>query len=115
MSALKPRRNGLTDAIKMACYRAETQMYETVELHAAFARNFDEELSFLQRIFHQPADIIPNHDEDQLVVWFHTMSTQRENSALKKICDVVNKENLSYPGTNLKMVFKASSVALENA
>lgn len=63
----------------------------------------------------EPADIIPNHDEDQLVVRFHTMSTQRENSALKKICDVVNEEKLSYPGTNLKLVFKTSYVAMENA
>jgi hypothetical protein len=48
--------------------KALTQMYETVGHHAAFARNFDEGRSFLQRIFQQPADIIPNHDEDQLVV-----------------------------------------------
>jgi hypothetical protein len=83
--------------------------------HAAFARNFDEGRSFLKRVFQQPADIIPNQDEDQLVVRFHTMSTQRENSALKKICDVVNEEKLNYPGTNLKLVFKASCVALGNA
>jgi len=43
------------------------------------------------------------------------MSTQRENSALKKICEVVNEEKLSYPGTNLKLVFKAAYVAFENA
>jgi hypothetical protein len=112
---LETEKKRLTDAIKMACYRAETQMYEAVGHHAAFARNFDEGRSFLQRVFHQPADIIPNQDEDQLVVRFHTMSTQRENSALKKICDVVNEEKLSYPGTNLKLVFKAPCVALENA
>ncbi len=90
-------------------------MYETVGHHTAFARNQDEGRSFLQRMFQQPADIIPNHDKSQLEVRFHTMSTQRENNALKKICDVVNEEKLSYPGTNLKLVFKAACVALENA
>jgi len=112
---LEIEKKRLTDAIKMTCYRAETQMVETVGHHAAFARNFDEGRSFLKRVFQQPADIIPNQDEDQLVVRFHTMSTQRENSALKKICDVVNEEKLNYPGTNLKLVFKASCVALGNA
>ena len=78
-------------------------------------RNLDEVRSFLQRMFQQSADIIPNHDENRLEVRFHTMSTQRENSALKKFCDVVNEGKSSYPGTNLKLVFKAACVALENA
>jgi regulator of replication initiation timing len=112
---LETEKNRLTDAIKMACFRAETQIYEMVGHDAAFARNFDEARSFLQRVFHQPADIIPNQDEDQLGVRFHTMSIQRENNPLKKICAVVNEEKLSYPGTNLKLVFKTSCVALENA
>jgi transposase-like protein len=112
---LETEKKRLTDAMKMACYRAETQMYEAMGHHAAFAKNLDEGRSFLQRVFQQPADIIPNHDENRLEVRFHTMSTQRENSTLKKICDVVNEEKLSYPGTNLKLVFKAACVALGNA
>jgi len=112
---LETEKKRLTDAVKMACYRAETQMYEALGHHAAFARNLDEGRSFLQRMFQQPADIIPNHDESRLEVRFHTMSTQRENSALKKMCDAVNEEKLNYPGTNLKLVFKAANVALENA
>jgi hypothetical protein len=54
---LETKKKRLTDAIKMACYRAETQLYEAVGYHAAFARNFDEERSFLQRIFKQPIEI----------------------------------------------------------
>lgn len=65
-------------------------------------------------MFQQPADIIPNYDEIRLEVRFHTMPTQLENSALKKFCDVVNEENLSYSGANLKLVFKAICVALKN-
>jgi len=109
---LETEKKRLTDAIKMTCYRAETQLYEAVGQHAAFARNLDEGRAFLQRVFQQPADIIPNHDDHQLEVRFHTMSTQRENSALEKICEVVNEGKLSYPGTDLKLVFKATCVAL---
>ncbi len=43
------------------------------------------------------------------------MSTQRENRALKKNSDVVNEENMSYPGATLKLVFRATCVAFENA
>lgn len=113
INRLETEKKRLTDAIKMACYRAETQMYEAVGHHSVFARNLDEERSFLQRIFQQPADILPNHDKSLLEVRFHTMPTQRENSALKKICDVVNEEKLSYPGTNLKLVFRTRCVALD--
>ena len=54
---LETEKKRLTDAIKMTCYRAETQMYETVAQYAAFARNFDEGRSFLKRVFQHPADI----------------------------------------------------------
>ncbi len=108
---LEKEKKRLTDAIKMTCYRAETQLYETVGHHAAFAWNLDEGRAFLQRVFQQPADIIPNHYDHQQEVRFHTMSTQRENSALEKICEVVNEEKLSYPGSDLKLVFKATYVA----
>jgi transposase-like protein len=104
---LETEKKRLTDAIRMACYRAETQLYETVGHHAAFARNLDEGRAFLQRMFQHPADIVPNYDENQLEVMFHTMSTQRENTALNKICEVINEKKMSYPGTNLKLVFKA--------
>lgn len=109
---LEMEKKRLTDAIKMTCYRAETQLFETVGQHAAFARNLDEGRAFLQRVFHQPADIIPNHSTHQLEVRFHTMSTQRENKALGKICNAVNEERISYPGTDLKLVFKATCGAL---
>lgn len=42
------------------------------------------------------------------------MLTQRKNRALKKISDVVNEENMSYSGTTLKLVFRATCVAFEN-
>jgi len=105
---LETERKRLADSIKMVCYRAETQLYETVGRHEVFARNIDEGRALLQRMFQQPADIIPNHKHHQLEIRFHTMSTRRENAALEKICEIVNKKKVSYPGTNLRLSFKAA-------
>ena len=56
---LETEKKRLTDAIKMTCYRAETQLYETMGHHAALTRNLDEGRAFLKKVFHQPANIIP--------------------------------------------------------
>jgi regulator of replication initiation timing len=56
---LETEKKRLTDAVKMACYRSETQMYEALG-HAAFTRNPYEGRSFLQRIFQNFLDI--EHD-----------------------------------------------------
>ncbi len=99
----------LTDTIKMTCYRAETELLKIIEQNHCFARTMDEGRTFIKKVFQQPADMIPNdNNEGRLEIRFHTMSTRRENKSLKELCDIVNKENFLYPGTKLKLVFKAA-------
>ena len=105
---LETEKKRLTDSIKMTCYRAETELIKTIDQAQCFARTMDEGRGFIKKVFQQPADIIPHHNEGRMEVRFHTMSTMRENKALKEICQIVNKENFSYPGTKLKLVFKAA-------
>lgn len=105
---LETEKKRLTDTIKMTCYRAETELCKIVDQNNFFARSMDEGRSFMQRVFQQSADIIPDYNKGRMEIRFHTMSTQRENGALRKLCDVVNKENYSYPGTKLKLVFRAA-------
>jgi hypothetical protein len=105
---LETEKKRLTDAIKMTCYRAETEMIKIIEKTQCFARTIDEGRAFIKKVFQQPADIIPNQDDGRLDIRFHTMSTMRENKALKELCSVVNKENFSYPGTKMRLVFKAA-------
>jgi len=83
-------------------------MFKSLEQTQCFARTMDEGRSFLKNVFRQPADIIPNVKEGRLEIRFHTMSTRRENKALKELCDVVNEENFLYPGTDLRLVFRAA-------
>jgi len=105
---LETEKKRLTDTIKMTCYRAETELIKTIEQTQCFSKTMDEGRVFIKKVFQQPADIIPHHDDGRMEVRFHTMSTMRENKALKELCSIVNKENFSYPGTKLKLVFKAA-------
>jgi transposase len=103
---LETERKVLTDAVKMACYRAETALLNLIGPH--FARNNDEGRAFLKSVFQQPADIIPDEDRGILNVEFHTMSNPRSNEALKELCETINEQSYVYPGTKLKLVFKAA-------
>ncbi len=102
---LETEKKRLTDTIKMACYRAETELIKTIEQTQCFSRGMDEGRNFIKNVFQQPADIIPHQNNGRMEVHFHTMSTKKENKALKVLCDIVNKEKFSYPGTKLKLVF----------
>ncbi|MBC8427643.1 helix-turn-helix domain-containing protein [bacterium] len=103
---LETERKMLTDGVKMLCYRAETYLMNQVA--PFFPRNDDEGRAFLNSVFQQPADIIPDPDGRQLAVKFHTMSTPRANSTLQQLCDMINRESYVYPGTRRKLVFTAT-------
>ena len=105
---LETEKKRLTDTIKMTCYRAETELIKIIEQNHCFARSMDEGRTFIKNVFKQPADMIPNYNEGRLDIRFHTMSTRRENESLEKLCDIVNEEKFLYPGTKLKMVFRAA-------
>ena len=102
---LETERKMFTDGIKMICYRAETCLLNLIA--PFFARNNDEGRAFLKNVFQQPADIIPDKERQTMNVKFHTMSTPRANSALKQLCEVMNKQSFVYPGTKLMLAFKA--------
>ena len=108
---LETERKMLTDAVKMVCYRVETSFLNLLGPH--FPRNTDEGRTFLKSIFQQPADIIPDEEHNIMKVKFHTMSNPRSNRVLKELCELMNKQACVYPGTKIKMVFKASRVAYE--
>jgi len=102
---LETERKMLTDGLKMICYRAETCLLDLIA--PFFPRSNDEGRAFLKSVFKQPGDIVPDTEGKLMTVKLHTMSTPRANSALKQLCDVINRESYVYPGTRLKLVFTA--------
>lgn len=105
---LETEKKRLTDTIKMTCYRTETEMLNTIMQTQCFSRAADEGRAFLKNVFQLPADIIPHDDDGMLEICFHTMSTKKENEALKELCKEVNKEKFLYPGTKFQLTFRAA-------
>lgn len=105
---LETEKKRLTDTVKMACYRSETELLNVIIQKQCFARDMDEGRSFLKSVFQQSADIVPNDEKAELLVKFHTMSNPRENKALEALCKIVNEKEFIYPGTKLQLVFMAA-------
>jgi len=101
---LEKERKILTDTIKMAAYRAETYLFNLL-VPQLLARSEDEGRAFLKNVFQTTADIIPDDENEFLIIQFHTMPNQRSNKALKCLCELINQEECIYPGTNLRLLF----------
>ncbi|MCP4762716.1 MAG: hypothetical protein GY870_13135 [archaeon] len=90
--------------IKMICYRAETSFINLIP--QSFKRKSEEKRDFSKRCVRLKGDLIPNYQENILTIKLYTMSTQRENLALKQIIDVVNNSETKFPGTDLVLRYE---------
>ena len=102
--ALEHERKVLTDQFKMVAYRAETELVDL--LRPYFARCDEEGRKFLKSVFQLPADLIPDKDDRRLVVRLYSMPSHRENKALRALCEIVNAQEICYPGTQFRLVFE---------
>ena len=102
---LELERKILTDAIKMTSYRAETSLFNLIQ--PFFMRHEDEGRMFLKSLFQLSGDILPDEENGRLLINLHTMANQRSNNVLKALCEIMNDEGCVYPGTSLRLTFKA--------
>ena len=108
MVRLETERKMITDTIKMVGYRCETAMMNLMAPH--LKRNNEEGRAFLKSVYELDGDVIPNEQEGTLSVQLHTMATPRSNRALHALCNIMNEQSYVYPGTGLKLVFRAPNV-----
>jgi hypothetical protein len=101
---LEQERKVLTDTIKMVAYRTETSLTEL--LRPFFPRHEEEARNFMKAVFRLPANLVPMHTEQRMIVRLHSMSNPRSNRALAALCDVVNQSQTRYPDTDLRLVFE---------
>jgi hypothetical protein len=106
---LAPEAKHLTDTIKMIAYRAETTLARALGAH--YARTEDEGRALLREIFFSAADIIPQPKQKRLLVRLHSLANARSNRALAKLCELLNEQEIIYPGTNLTIQYQAPQVA----
>lgn len=102
---LERERKIITDTLKMVAYRAETQLANLVGPLLPYKD--DEARKFMRQVFELPADLLPDYEQDKLVVRLHSMANPRSNRALHTLCNVLNDLKVCYPGTKLRLVLEA--------
>jgi transposase len=97
-------RKTITQLIKVVAYRSESCLASIVE--PFFARHDDEVRAFLKAVFLLPGDIIPDHERHELRVRLYGLANNRSQQALIALCEYLNTHQVTYPGTDLRLVYE---------
>jgi hypothetical protein len=98
----------LMNIIKMICYRAETVLANKLAPH--FSRAEDEVRALVKAITRLSIDIIPDQKNAQLNITLYPLANTRSQKALSSIIDQINATQTVYPGTNMIMKFKITTI-----
>ena len=85
-------------------YRTESALARTVE--PFFARHDDEVRICLKAAFRLPGDLIPDHTRHELRVRLHGLANNRSQQALIALCEYLDTQQVTYPGTDLRLVYE---------
>jgi hypothetical protein len=94
----------LKNIILMLSYRAESALYNLLPEYYMNAKKDGRQI--LKEIFISCADLIPDYQNQILLVRLHSMATPRANEAAKKLCAFLNDTNTTFPMTNLKIIYE---------
>jgi hypothetical protein len=101
---LQQERNQFINIIKMICYRAETTLSTLIPND--FKRLENEKRALIKSLIKRKGDIIPDYQNNTLTIKLYTMSSPKENKAIKQMCEILNNTETLFPGTNMKMIYK---------
>ena len=101
---LKTESKLFMNTIRMIAYRSECAVANALVPH--YARSEEEIRMLVKEIIKNDADLIPNSTNKTLTVQLHSLSTPRANNAAQKLCTMLNETETTFPGTDLRMVFK---------
>ena len=105
---LKTESRHLQNIIKMICYRAETSMANVVG--SEYKKSKNEIRALIKSLIFTQADIDPDYELKTLTVTLYSLSTQRDNKAVANLCNLLNETETHYPGTDLKLIFKNTTL-----
>lgn len=95
------------NVIKMICYRAETSLAN--QLASYYKKQINEKRALVKNIINTPCDISVDFETETLTIKLHTLATPRDNEAARKICQLINENKTSFPGTTLKIFYKSAT------
>ena len=94
--------------IKMICYRAETSF--SILLAANYRKKTTEMRALTKSLIASKANIIPDYEKKTLTVELYSLSNPRDNKAAIKICKTLNDSETKFPGTDLKLIYKFTTI-----
>jgi transposase-like protein len=106
---LSTERKHLTNVLKMIAYQVESDLVELVRPH--YKRVEDEGRTLIQSALQDAADIEPT--DDQLRITLAPLSSPHRSRVLELLCEVLNKTNTLFPGTQLRMRYSVAPSSLE--
>jgi hypothetical protein len=101
---LSTERKHLTNVLKMIAYQIESDLVELVRPH--YKRVEDEGRTLIQSALQDTADIEPT--DDQLRITLAPLSSPHRSRVLETLCEMLNKTNTLFPGTQLRMRYSVA-------
>jgi hypothetical protein len=104
LKQLKRDRKLVVDAIKMVAYQVESDLHRM--LFGTYARAEDEGRTLLHAIFQSSAKIEVGQRE--LTVTIAEQSAPHKTEVLKHLCEEMNKLDVKFPGSELRLVLQVA-------
>jgi hypothetical protein len=98
----------LQNIVKMICFRAETVLAAKLATH--LARSHDQIRAFVKSIIMLTIDLYPDSRNNRLEVTLYPLANKRSNLALEHIIELINQSITKYPGTDLTLFYKITTV-----
>jgi hypothetical protein len=99
VKTLKTEKKLIVDAIKIIAYQCETELLERLRPH--YARADDEGRTLLHAAFQSSASMKVTDTELQITIC--AQSSPHRSEALAKLCQELDAEQVSYPGSGLRV------------
>ncbi len=90
----------------MIAYRAETSMASI--LREKLARG-DDARALLRQIYDTEVDLLPDEQAKTLTVSLHHLTQAAHDEVVRHLCDELNATETTFPGTDLRLVYKLGS------
>jgi hypothetical protein len=101
---LSTERKHLTNVLKMIAYQMESDLVELVRPN--YKRIEEEGRTFIQTALQDTADIEPA--DDQLRITLAPLSSPHRSRVLEALCEMLNKTDTLFPGTQLHMRYSVA-------
>ena len=93
----------------MIAYRAETSMAFTLREKL---KRTDDARALLRQIYNTEVDLIPDLNAKTLTVSLHHLTQATHDAAVSYLCDELTQTETTFPGTNLRLVYKLGSTQI---